>query len=91
MPSPAADILSGHEVNLSLHAAPIYGRLEGCYELGRKGPRAPARCPKGCTCAKTLCMAKDCHKTWHCFATGQNARLLLALCFTFNRCCKLAQ
>eukprot|EP00971_Amphidinium_carterae_P218694 4341026-Amphidinium_carterae.1 len=70
MPSPAANITSRHEATLDRTAAPD-GRLPGCVELGLKGPNLPARHPKECPCAKTRCMAKECHQTWNCTAMAK--------------------
>eukprot|EP00971_Amphidinium_carterae_P238664 4737737-Amphidinium_carterae.1 len=65
MPSPATNITSRHKVTINRNGVSVCGRLEDCSELGRKQPPARARCPKRYPCAKTLRMAKDCHKTWH--------------------------
>eukprot|EP00971_Amphidinium_carterae_P217442 4316657-Amphidinium_carterae.1 len=70
MPPPAANVSSGHDVATYRTFVSVKDRVHTlhvfCCELGRNGPHAPARCPKGCPCAKTLCMAKDCRQTWHC-------------------------
>eukprot|EP00971_Amphidinium_carterae_P202903 4026519-Amphidinium_carterae.1 len=71
MPSQAANITSGHEVIINHNVAGICGRLEDYTKLGSKRQLAPARCPKGCPAAKTLCMAEDCHKTWYCSAMAK--------------------
>eukprot|EP00971_Amphidinium_carterae_P050108 987555-Amphidinium_carterae.1 len=64
VPSPPANVPSSHQVRCQRKLAPnCHGRLEGYYELGHKWRPAPAGSPKKCPCAKTLCMAKDCHKT----------------------------
>eukprot|EP00971_Amphidinium_carterae_P042411 833778-Amphidinium_carterae.1 len=62
MPSPAANITSRQEVTINRKVAPVC-QLEDFSVLGHKWPLFPARFPKGCPCAKTLCMAKNGHKT----------------------------
>eukprot|EP00971_Amphidinium_carterae_P282051 5598877-Amphidinium_carterae.1 len=71
MPSPATKITSSHEVTWDPFLATVCVRNGGCCDLVRKGPSAPTRLPKGYPCAKTLCMAEDCHKTWHCSAMAE--------------------
>eukprot|EP00971_Amphidinium_carterae_P341229 6479925-Amphidinium_carterae.1 len=68
MPTPATNISSGHEAATNgiffyVVDQSMSQELVFCYELGRDGPCAPARCPKGCPCAKTPCMANDCRQT----------------------------
>eukprot|EP00971_Amphidinium_carterae_P083600 1654880-Amphidinium_carterae.1 len=65
MPSQAANIISSNIVNLNKKISAVPRVLEARVELGLKRPLAPARCPKGRPCTKTLSMASDCHKTWH--------------------------
>eukprot|EP00971_Amphidinium_carterae_P287883 5714979-Amphidinium_carterae.1 len=76
MPSKVTQITSRYECKLKrkLVAVPFVkvqtvpisflGPINGSYGFGIKWPRAPARCPEGRPCAKTLCMAQDRHKTW---------------------------
>eukprot|EP00971_Amphidinium_carterae_P277390 5505056-Amphidinium_carterae.1 len=69
MRSPAADITSRYKVTINQGISDCRS-FEACNEFGWKRPNAPARCPKERPCAKTVRMAKDCHKTWHsCQAT----------------------
>eukprot|EP00971_Amphidinium_carterae_P318537 6331497-Amphidinium_carterae.1 len=69
MPSPAANITFRQELTKDRNhfVANVYGSSE----LECILPHAPARGPKECPCAKTLRMAKDCNKTWHCSAMAK--------------------
>eukprot|EP00971_Amphidinium_carterae_P194585 3861313-Amphidinium_carterae.1 len=72
MPAPATNLTFRHEVTINHPAVRIRPQqLEGNFEAGRKRPPAPAWCPEVCPCAKTLCMAKDCHKTLQCSAMAK--------------------
>eukprot|EP00971_Amphidinium_carterae_P002883 56526-Amphidinium_carterae.1 len=68
MPSPAANIPSRHSVKIIVIIMKI-AKANGWHfdaDFAVKWQSAPAKRPKGCPCAKTLCVVEDCHKTWHC-------------------------
>eukprot|EP00971_Amphidinium_carterae_P265797 5272504-Amphidinium_carterae.1 len=68
MPSPTANIPSRYDGTRIVDNVLTRCCHGGKADYALKWPCAPARCPKGCPSAKTLCMAQDRHKTWHCSA-----------------------
>eukprot|EP00971_Amphidinium_carterae_P258828 5136998-Amphidinium_carterae.1 len=73
MPTQAADIFSRQEDTLKRGLFGLFPRyLGGCCEPRLcKRPPAPARFPKGCPRAKTLCMEKNRQKTCDCSQDGK--------------------